>query len=116
MFDLVQVGWDAGTVSTLLSGDKFAKTYQVESSEVWGGNFAVAAWENNPGNTIDASAYTHVRFKVQPNNFSQFEVVVKNAAGDTDQQTYQSTVKIWAMDGKPFRCRSLRTMTCLYLV
>jgi hypothetical protein len=58
----------------------YAKALEITKSDSWG---TVVAWGNEPANSIDISAYTHARFKVKTDTFTQVDVrVLRTTSGN----------------------------------
>ncbi|RXJ73953.1 hypothetical protein CS022_06640 [Veronia nyctiphanis] len=72
--------WDSGSSWTELTDDQYAKTFEITSGGNWGANFGVMAWGGFTAETaIDVSSYSHLRFKVLTNAFTDVEVSMQSA-------------------------------------
>ena len=64
--------WDSKTTYTDQTSDStYSKTLEIGKSTGWG---TLVAWGNRPINGVDASAYTHARFKVRAPGYTQVQV------------------------------------------
>ncbi|MFB1014136.1 MAG: putative Ig domain-containing protein [Alteromonadaceae bacterium] len=78
--------WDTNTVYTDQPNDTtYAKALEISKSEKWG---TLVAWGNEAENTIDISSYTHAKFKVKTDTFTQVEVFVQSHTLSASQITY----------------------------
>ena len=78
--------WDTNTVYTDQPTDTtYAKALEISKSEKWG---TLVAWGNEAENTIDISSYTHAKFKVKTDTFTQVEVFVQSHTLSASQITY----------------------------
>ena len=78
--------WDTDTVYTDQPTDTtYAKALEISKSAKWG---TLVAWGNEAENTIDISSYTHAKFKVNTDTFTQVEVFVQSNTLPGSQVTY----------------------------
>jgi hypothetical protein len=68
--------------------NSYSKVVEISKSAAWG---TVIAWGNEPENTVDIAAYTHARFKVKSDTFTQVEVIVQSATMPESKVTYNFT-------------------------
>lgn len=81
--------WGTNTVYTDQPTDTtYAKALEVSKSSDWG---TVVAWGNELENTLDISSFSHAKFKVKTDTFTEVQVFVQSATQAESSVTYAFT-------------------------
>lgn len=89
--------WGSGSgISTANDDPDYGEVLVVTSGTNWGKGAAIA-WGNDAENSIDASVYTHLSFKIKPEGFVNIEVVVQGS-DITESKTMYATDSGEALD------------------
>ncbi|MEZ9525987.1 hypothetical protein AB4243_17630, partial [Enterovibrio norvegicus] len=80
--------WGSGATLADLNDAPYSKAFTVTSGANWGADAAAVAWGNEPENAVDASAFSYLRFKVEPGSYSAVDVVFQSASQSEVKNTY----------------------------